>query len=179
VLVRERPNTLFGVYLQDDFRASDRLTLNLGVRYEVFTVPSDKSGFDAYLPDLVTSTSTTVGGPFVNPSKKDVAPRVGFAWDVAGDGRLAVRGGTGIYYDTDGTFNSSFGIAAFTPPFAPTVNLQNPTFPTPVFPESVTTSGALALRTLDYNVKQPWAWTYNINVQRELGRQMVAMIGYA
>jgi hypothetical protein len=179
VLVRERPNTLFGVYLQDDFRVSDRLTLNLGARYETFTVPSDKNGFDAYLPDLVTSTSTVVGGPFVNPSRKDVAPRVGFAWDVAGNGRTAIHGGSGIYYDTDGTFNSAFGIAAFTPPFAPTVNLQNPTFPTPIFPSSITTAGALALRTLDYHVKQPRAWTYNVNLQRELGASMVATIGYA
>jgi hypothetical protein len=179
ILVRERPNTLFGAYLQDDLRMSDRLTLNLGARYEVFTIPSDKNGLDAYLPDLVTSTSTSVGGPFVNPSKKDIAPRVGFAWDVSGNGRTAVRGGTGLYYDTDGTFNSAFGIAAFTPPFAPTVNLQNPTFPSPVFPTSITTSGALALRTLDYNVKQPRAWTYNLNVQRELGGDMLAMIGYA
>jgi hypothetical protein len=92
---------------------------------------------------------------------------------------MAIRGGTGIYYDTDGTFNSSFGIAAFTPPFAPTVNLTNPAFPTPTFPASIATSGALALRTLDYNVKQPRAWTYNINMQRELGAGLVATVGYA
>jgi hypothetical protein len=179
VLIRERPNTLFGVYVQDDYRARDRLTLNLGVRYEMFTVPSEKNGFDAYLPDLLTSTSTVVGGPFVNPSRSDVAPRVGFAWDVTGDGRTAIRGGSGLYHDTDGTFNSSFGVAAFTPPFAPAVNLQSPAFPTPVFPTSTATAGALALRTLDYHVKQPRAWTYNVNVQRELGASMVATIGYA
>ncbi|HMF93265.1 MAG TPA: TonB-dependent receptor [Vicinamibacterales bacterium] len=179
VLVRERPNTLFGVYIQDDFRVSDRLTLNLGARYEAYSVPSEKNGFDAYLPDLVTSTSTVVGGPFVNPSRHNLAPRVGFAWDVGGSGRTAIRGGTGLYYDTDGTFNSSFGIAAFTPPFAPTVNLQNPTFPTPVFPTNITTAGALALRTLDYHIKQPRAWTYNLNVQREIGTGLVATIGYA
>jgi hypothetical protein len=179
ILTRERPNTLFGVYLQDDFRMNDRITLNLGARYEFFTVPADKNGLDAYLPNLITSTSTVVGGPFVNPSKKDIAPRLGFAWDVTGDGRTAIRGGTGIYYDTDGTFNSAFGIAAFTPPFAPAVNLTNPSFPTPAFPASITTSGALALRTLDYNIKQPRAWTYNVNMQRELGHEMVATIGYA
>ena len=179
ILVRERPNTLFGAYVQDDFRVSDRLTLNLGARYETYSVPSEKNGLDAYLPDIVTSSSTVVGGPFVNPSRHNLAPRVGFAWDLAGNGRTAIRGGTGLYYDTDGTFNSSFGIAAFTPPFAPTVNLQNPTFPTPVFPASITTAGALALRTLDYNIKQPRAWTYNLNLQRELGNTMVATIGYA
>ena len=179
ILVRERPNTLFGVYAQDDLRLNDRLTLNLGARYETYSVPSEKNGFDAYLPDLLTSTSTVVGGPFVNPSHKNVAPRLGFAWDAAGNGRTAIRGGTGLYYDTDGTFNSAFGIAAFTPPFAPTVNLQLPAFPTPVFPANITTAGALALRTLDYNIKQPRAWTYNLNVQRELGNNLVATIGYA
>jgi len=179
VLVRERPNTLFGIYIQDDFRLDDRLTLNLGARYETYSVPSERNGFDAYLPDLATSTSTVVGGPFVNPSRHNIAPRLGFAWDVAGNGRTAVRGGAGLYHDTDGTFNSSFGIAAFTPPFAPTVNLQNPAFPTPVFPTNTSTAGALALRTLDYNIRQPHAWTYNINVQRELGANMVATLGYA
>jgi carboxypeptidase family protein/TonB-dependent receptor-like protein len=179
VLVRERPNTLFGAYVQDDFRLSDRLTLNLGARYETYSVPAEKNGFDAYLPDLATSSSTVVGGPFVNPSRRNLAPRAGFAWDLSGNGHTAIRGGTGLYYDTDGTFNSSFGIAAFTPPFAPTVNLQNPAFPTPAFPTSITTAGALALRTLDYNIQQPRAWTYNLNLQRELGHNLVATIGYA
>src|SRR5258708_29642794 len=80
ILVRERPNTLFGAYLQDDFRVSSRLTLNLGARYETYSVPAEKNGFDAYLPDLVTSTATVVGGPFANPSRSHLAPPLGFAW---------------------------------------------------------------------------------------------------
>jgi hypothetical protein len=178
-LNRQRPNTLFGGYVQDDFHVTGGLTLNLGVRYEVFTVPSDANGLDAYLPDLFTSSTTTVGPPFVNPSKKNIAPRLGFAWDLSGTGTTVVRGGSGLYYDTDGTFNSAFGIAAFTPPFAPTVTLTNPSFPTPVFPTNITTTGALSLRTLDHNIKQPRAWTYNVNVQRELPGELVAMVGYA
>src|SRR6266550_8232001 len=60
---RERPNTLFGFYLQDDYRVTSNLTLNLGARYEFFTVPKDKNGLDAYLPDVRTSPDAVLGGP--------------------------------------------------------------------------------------------------------------------
>jgi hypothetical protein len=177
VLVRHRPNTLFGFYVQDDYRVTSRLTLNLGARYEFFTVPADKNGLDAYLPDVLTSPSTVLGGPFVNPSLHDLGPRLGFAWDVSGDGRTAIRGGSGLYYDTDGPFNSGLGAAIITPPFAPAVNISGAgiPFPTPVF----STSGAQTLRTLDYHIKQPRGWTYNVNVQRELATNWAVTVGYA
>jgi hypothetical protein len=180
VLTRQRSNTLFGFYVQDDYRVTSNLTLNLGARYEFFTVPTDKNGLDAYVPDVVTSPSTVPGGPFVNPSLHDLAPRLGFAWDVTGDGRTAVRGGTGLYYDTDGPYNSSLGIAIITPPFAPAVNISGAgiPFPTPVFPTAAA-GGALTVRTLDYHIKQPKGWTYNINLQRELAASWAFMAGYA
>ena len=177
---RKRPNTLFGFYVQDDYRVTSNLTLNLGARYEFFTVPKDKDGLDAYLPDILTSTATSLGGPFVNPSLGNIAPRVGFAWDVTGDGRTAVRGGSGLYYDTDGPYNSSLGIALQAPPFVRPVNITGAAipFPTPVFPTGGT-GGALSMRTIDYHIKQPKGWTYNVNVQRELVGSWAAMLGYA
>ncbi|PYR28695.1 MAG: hypothetical protein DMF92_13600 [Acidobacteria bacterium] len=177
---RKRPNTLFGFYVQDDYRVTSNLTLNLGARYEFFTVPADKDGLDAYLPDILTSSTTTLGGPFVNPSLKNLAPRVGFAWDVTGDGRTAVRGGSGLYYDTDGPYNSSLGVSIQTPPFVLPVNVTGAgiPFPTPVFPTGPT-GGALSMRTIDYHIKQPKGWTYNVNVQRELAGSWAAMVGYA
>jgi hypothetical protein len=177
---RKRPNTLFGFYVQDDYRVTSNLTLNLGARYEFFTVPKDQDGLDAYLPDILTSTATSLGGPFVNPSLGNIAPRVGFAWDVTGDGRTAVRGGSGLYYDTDGPYNSSLGIALQAPPFVRPVNITGAAipFPTPVFPTGGT-GGALSMRTIDYHIKQPNAWTYNVNVQRELVGSWAAMLGYA
>ena len=177
---RKRPNTLFGFYVQDDYRVTSNLTLNLGARYEFFTVPNDKDGLDAYLPDILTSPATSLGGPFVNPSLKNLAPRVGFAWDVTGDGRTAVRGGSGLYYDTDGPYNSSLGISLQTPPFVQPVNVTGAgiPFPTPVFP-SGTTGGALSMRTIDYHIGQPKGWTYNVNVQRELAGNWAVMVGYA
>ena len=177
---RQRPNMLFGFYLQDDYRMTSNLTLNLGVRYEFFTVPKDRNGLDAYIPDILTSPDTVLGGPFRNPSLKNVAPRVGFAWDVSGDGRTAVRGGSGLYYDTDAPFNSSLGVSIQTPPFVNVVNITGAgiPFPTPVLSAS-SAAGGRTVRTIDYNIKQPKGWTYNLNLQRELVANWALTVGYA
>jgi hypothetical protein len=176
---RKRPNTLFGFYVQDDYRVTSNLTLNLGARYEFFTVPKDKDGLDAYLPDILTSSATRLGGPFLNPSLKNIAPRVGFAWDVSGDGRTAVRGGSGLYYDTDGPYNSSLGIALQTPPFVQPVNVTGAGIPFPTAVFSTGPGGALSTRTIDYRIQQPKGWTYNVNLQRELAGSWAAMVGFA
>jgi len=179
-LLRDRPNTLFGVYVQDDYRVTSSVTLNLGVRYEFFTVPSSKGGLDVHLDDLLKSTTTTVGQPFANPSLGNIAPRLGFAWDLSGDGRTAIRAGSGLYYDTDNPYNSSLGLTASNPPFGGVVNVTgtNIPFPTPAFPTGAA-GGALALRLVDYNIKQPYGWTYNVNLQRELVADWGFMVGYA
>jgi hypothetical protein len=177
---RQRPNTLFGFYIQDDYRVTSKVTLNLGLRYEFFTVPKDKNGLDAYLPDVRTSPDPVLGGPFVNPSLGNVAPRVGFAWDVGGDGRTAIRGGGGLYHDTDGPYNSTLSIAAQSPPFVNVVNISGAgiPFPTPVF-STATAGGTRSMRTMDYHIKQPKGVAYNVNVQRELAAGWGMMVGYA
>ena len=175
-LERVRPNTLFGFYAQDDFRATSRLTLNLGLRYEFYTLPHEADGLDTALLDIFNDRTFTEGALFAkNPSLGNVAPRVGFAWDIGGDGRTAVRGGIGVYHDTDGPFNSAFGIAAFSPPFAATSTINNPTFPRVTISSTSTPSA----RTIDYNIKQPYGVTFNANLQRQLIGDVVVTAGYA
>lgn len=112
-------------FVQDDFRVTRRLTLNLGLRYDYLGFPYDLNGkvgnFD---PNLVPASCVDAGGGscvqagFISPAslkgglatpgvtnttlttsnKLDFAPRVGFAYDVMGNGKLAVRGGFGYYY---------------------------------------------------------------------------------
>ena len=137
---------------QDDLTVHPRLSLNLGLRYEFYTVPNDTQGRDSALRNVVSDSEFTVGPIFENPSLKNLGPRVGFAWDVAGDGKSSVRGGAGVYYDTDGTFNSALLAAAFSPPFATSVNLANPAFPHPSLQSATAERSA---RGLDYHVGQP------------------------
>ena len=175
-LERVRPNTLVGFYVQDDYRTTERLTLNLGLRYEFYTLPAEANGLDTTLRDIINDRSFTVGAPFgKNPSRGNIAPRLGFAWDIGGDGKTALRGGAGVYHDTDGPFNSAFGIAAFSPPFAATATINNPTFPRP----ASLTAGAASARTIDYNIKQPYGVTYNISLQRELAGEIAATVAFA
>src|SRR5581483_10435185 len=94
-----------GFYVQDDIQLLPRVTLNLGLRYEFITVPKEKHGrLGNFRGDLgflqrATFNDIVTGNPWIeNPSKKNFAPRVGFAWDALGDGTTAVRGGFGMFH---------------------------------------------------------------------------------
>jgi hypothetical protein len=91
-------NTL-GFYYQDDWRATNRLTLNLGIRYEFRTDVTDSDGRLSALRDPLTSAQFTIGPIMTNPTYRNWSPRVGFAYDVFGTGKTSIRGGFGIYYD--------------------------------------------------------------------------------
>ena len=98
---------IFGLYFQDDWRWKPNLTLNLGLRYEMSTVPSETSGKTANLANLsdplpICGTLTSggcagTGAFFNNPTLHNFEPRFGFAWDPFRNGKTAVRGGIGMF----------------------------------------------------------------------------------
>ena len=169
---RRWPFTLFGVYLQDDVRVTRNLTLNAGLRYEYATLPEDSEGRDVNMKDL-SAPQVTVGPLYANPTGKNVSPRVGFAWDVKGDGRTSLRGGYGLYYGTNSQQNLI--VTVTNPPFTPRPVIANPTFPTPDF----SSLGALSIRPYQYDIETPRIHVWNVNVQRELLARTVLTLGYA
>ncbi len=94
-----------GFFLQDDWKASRKLTLNLGIRYDLFTSPYEvnnrQSNFDIATGTLKPAGANGNSRSLVNTNFNNFAPRFGFAYDVYGSGRTVVRGGYGIYYFLD------------------------------------------------------------------------------
>ena len=89
----------FGTWFQDDWRVSSGLTLNLGVRYDIDIELMDQKHFDL---NATRQVLEAIGHPFgAKPKtpKTDISPRVGFAWDLSGEGTRVLRGGYGLYFD--------------------------------------------------------------------------------
>jgi carboxypeptidase family protein/TonB-dependent receptor-like protein len=169
--------TLFGFYAQDDWRLRPNLTINLGLRYEPITTPTEVNGKVANMRNF-TDTTTTVGDPFIqNPSKRSFAPRFGFALDPTGKGLWSVRGGFGVFNASLRPMQYRFGISN-QPPFGQLVVLPG------VFPNAyslfinspIPAPGLLWL--MNYNAEQPTVYQWNLTTQRELGKNMVVSAGY-
>jgi Carboxypeptidase regulatory-like domain/TonB dependent receptor len=97
----------YGFYGQDDWRATSRLTVNLGLRYEFTNTPRELQGKQSRQINDFTDPFTL--GPVIkNNTLKDLSPRVGMAYDLFGNGKTAIRGGAGIYYDI-GNIGSALG----------------------------------------------------------------------
>ena len=94
-----------GFFGQDDWRVTNRLTLNLGIRYDLYTWPyeanNQQANFDPSSGKLVLAGTNGWGKSLINTDKNNFAPRIGFAYDLSGTGKTVVRGGYGIFYFLD------------------------------------------------------------------------------
>jgi hypothetical protein len=156
--------SLFGWFVQDDYRIRPNLTLNLGLRHEFFTAPSEVNGMSVSLRN-VTDPKNVPGPPFV-PSKLNFAPRMGLAWDPTGSGKTSVRLGAGMFYNhIDG--RTWYLQATQNSDFQKSYALNNPVFPNAL--SAGIPAGALqANGSIQFHPDTPTVIHYNLEVQRQL-----------
>ncbi len=175
--VRGIRQSIFGGYVQDDIRLRSNLTINLGLRYEMTTVPTEHHGRLATLRNL-TDPEATVGRYFENSTFANFAPRIGFAWDPFGDGKTAIRGGFGIFdvLPLPYIFVSQFPRST---PFFKQGRVRNTpagSFPKKVFDLLLPTTFRTTFN--DPEPSRSYKMQWNINIQRELAGGVVVEIGY-
>jgi len=154
-------------FLQDDVRVTDGLSLNLGLRYEAVTVPTEADGKISNLRN-VTDTALTIGEPWHdNPSLKNFAPRVGVAWDPLGSGRTSIRGGFGIFHDQI-LPKYYFFSGSLNPPFTTRTSIVNPPFPNVIADFDPNAYIRAQLQTVNFDLQTPHIIQFNASVQRAL-----------
>lgn len=173
---RDYRQSLVGLYVQDDIRVGQRLVVNAGVRWEFVTTPTEKNGKVSNLRNFSDPAVTVGGDLFKNHTKRDIAPRLGFVWDVSGNGKTAIRGGYGLFYDPPLFFEWRNPIFRSLP-FVDRARVSRPTLP--IDPTKVTVSGPSDTESFQYDLHPIYVTQFNLNIQRELGFfDTVAMLGY-
>lgn len=174
--------TTWEPYIQDDWRVTDRLTLNLGLRYAYKTAPADKYNHEGYFDTttgtFVTSASGGIHNGIFFPPKANFAPRFGFAWTPID--KTVVRGGYGIYYTVVPQVESFF-MAGF-PPITQAYSIVNsPAQPiSSVFPATPPATPGISniTFTAEPHAPTPYYQQWDLSVQRELTPTMSVQATY-
>jgi hypothetical protein len=168
---RDWPWTLYAAYVQDNVQLHRRVSVSGGLRYEVTSMPVDTRGRDSALVTL-SDPAPTLGRLYEGPSRTNLSPRTGVAWDVFGDGTTSARAGYGLYFNTNNQQNLI--VTVTNPPATPRFVIANPTFPNPPFERGVGNT----IRPVQWNLESPRLHMWNATVQRELPGGVVGTIGY-
>jgi hypothetical protein len=189
---RNLRQTIFGAYVQDDWRWQPNLTLNLGLRYEMATVPTETHGLLVNLRNITdplpvceTPDPKCAGaGPLFtsNPTLHNFEPRVGFAWDPLKHGRMAVRGGAGLFDVLPLPYEFYF-LETQAVPFFQYLAFRNttaPTQPLQLGPLSGADFNTTRLRStyIESAPKRNYVAQWNLNVQYSLTPSLTAMVAY-
>jgi hypothetical protein len=190
--------SIFGGYVQDDWRAKPNFTLNLGLRYEMSTVPTETNGKLVNLRSitdpqpicgvLVAGSCAGTGALFSNPTLHNFEPRIGFAWDPFHNGRMAVRGGAGLFdvlplpyefvlIETQAIpFFQYTTIKASSP--TPSTCPPGTTLTFPLVAQCLIAGNSLRTAFIDSNPKRNYVMQWNLNVQYQLTPNLAAMVAY-
>jgi hypothetical protein len=179
---RDFRQNLFGAYVQDDWRWRPNLTVNLGLRYEMATVPTEIHGKLVNLRNL-TDAAPHLGDPlFNNPTLRNFEPRIGFAWDPFRNGKMAVRGGAGLFDVLPLPYQFILLETQAVPFFQyPSINTTTaPVQPLTFFavPPGDFTAKFQRSTYIESNPKRNYVAQWNLNVQYQLTSNLAAMVAY-
>lgn len=192
-------------YLQDTWKVNRRLTLNYGTRLMYMPLPHAQPGYaTAFVPSkfnpakapIVNANGTITVTPNYDPTNGLVtngvngvplqftdkhtwylAPTVGFAWDVFGDGKSSLRGGFGITRSRVFTGADCTYSCVSNPPFVQNITLSNPSFPNPVGTGATNPSPAPGLSSLSFDNQAVAVYTYSLTAERQFGDWFVSVGG--
>jgi outer membrane receptor protein involved in Fe transport len=185
----------FGTYLMDDYRVSPRLTLNLGLRYDVYTPMVEDhnrlANFD-FTSGLFVAPGVTPGtsrSGDVATNWKNFSPRIGFAYTPGTDNKTAVRGGYGIFYDMQADQNDTelaynpapgvYGSQSFTASLGPTPIMILSQGPPPIVFSNINDPNVSGRASAAYfHNPTTYIEEWNLNIERQLMKDMVLQVGY-
>jgi hypothetical protein len=197
-------NWSYAAFAQDGWHASKNLTVNFGVRYEYSTVvEEDHNLLGNFDPTRGLVQAGKQVGNVYNPDHKNFGPRMGFAWDVGGNGKTVLRGGAGLTYETVNwqsfiAFNNSFGLGSVPTgatldgnPGPGTITTGNITvFPNipwdngPIYGNvgsgslACSNAGPCSIMSVDRNLTTPYVWGWNLNLQHALTPNVTLELAY-
>ncbi len=183
--------TVMGFYIQDDFKFRPSFTINLGLRYEPSTDPTEVNGLMSNFRDPLNDTIGTCAldvppfdceTPFFkSPSRWNFAPRIGFAWDPFGDGKTSIRAGYGIFHETILPYHYTGQIRRSEPiAIAPTVRDDATLFaqfPNPPI-EALSASAIGSIQVAEFEPSQPYMQQWNLSLNRELTPGVSLLVAY-
>ena len=163
-------------YLQDDLSATGRLTVNVGLRYDYTPPYTDVDGRVRNF-DMATMQLTARGAQLYKPDRDNSAPRLGFSYDVRGDGRSILRGGYGYYYGLYPPVSAEILLKANAPGTTLLTRTEDPTLE---YPASLTAgvSNPPTRRAIDPNRKDSYSRQMTVNLQQQLGASTTVTMGY-